>query len=134
MKQPQDNGAGPESVPTLELSPWHGPWAADDANANFKSEVAAYCKLDPLVTIRGMSAQMGIPVGAIARYVLARWATAGSGGLLELGPTMVRRLYDPIERAEASDDDADRLAAYHELREVLLWLKAPLEDPSLYQP
>ncbi len=32
---------------------------------------------------------MGVPDGALVSYVLAKYATGGSGGLLELGPTMV---------------------------------------------
>ena len=119
--------------PTVELLRWAGPWTPDDPDANFKAEVADYCRLDPLVTLHGMSENLGIPVGALARYVLARWATAGSGGLMELGPTMVHRLWAPIARAEAAATDEARLAAYAELRGVLSWLKVPLDDPSVYE-
>ena len=118
--------------PVVTLERWRGTWTADDPDANFKAEVTLYGRLDPLVTIRGMSRNLGIPVGAIARYVLARWATSGSAGLLEVGPDMVRRLWDPIARAEESDDDEQRLAAYHQVRQMLSWLKAPLDDPSVY--
>lgn len=118
----------------LQLLPWSGPWPADDPDANFKAEVADYCRLDPLVTLRGMSENLGIPVGALARYVLARWATAGSGGLLELGPTMVYRLWEPVARAEESETDEARLAAYTELRGLLSWLKVPLDEPDVYAP
>jgi hypothetical protein len=132
MTQRVGHEARGEEVPTVVLESWHGPWPADDTNANFKLEVANYCLLDPLMTLRGMSAEMGIPIGALARYVLSRWATAGSGGLLELGPTTVQRLWAPIEAAERSDDDAARLTAYRQLKEMISWLKAPLDDPSLY--
>jgi hypothetical protein len=114
--------------PIVRLERWSGQWPADDLDANLKAEVASYTRLNPLVTLRGMSASLDIPVGALARYVLARWATAGSGGLLELGPSMVQRLWEPIAAAELADDDADRLAAYHQLRQMLSWLKAPLRD------
>ena len=120
--------------PTLQLSRWNGPWPPDDPDAVFKAEVADYCRLDPLVTLQGMSDNLDIPVGALARYVLARWATAGSGGLLELGPAMVRRLWEPVERAEQVGTDDARLAAYAELRGLLSWLKVPLDDPSVYGP
>ena len=53
-----------------------------------------------MVTIRTLSRNLGVPAGALVRYVLAKYATGGSGGLLELGPTMVHRLWEPIERAE----------------------------------
>ena len=123
-----------EAPPTIELLRWSGPWPADDPDANFKAEVADYCRLDPLVTLGGMSENLDIPVGALARYVLARWATAGSGGLLELGPTMVHRLWEPVARAEAAGTDEARLAAYAELRGLLSWLKVPLDDPTVYEP
>jgi hypothetical protein len=118
--------------PVVTLERWRGTWTEDDPDANFKAEVAMYGRLDPMVTIRGMSRNLGIPVGAIARYVLARWATSGSAGLLEVGPDMVRRLWDPIARAEESDDDDQRLAAYHQVRQMLSWLKVPLDDPTAY--
>lgn len=118
--------------PVLRLSTWDGPWAANDPDANFKREVAEYMRLDPLHTLRGMSLYLGIPVGALARYVLARWATAGSAGLLEVGPEMVRRLWEPIARAEEADADSVRLDAYHQLRQMIAWLKYPLDDPTAY--
>ena len=118
--------------PVITLERWRGTWAEDDPDANFKAEVAIYGRLDPLVTVRGMSRNLGIPMGAIVRYVLARWATSGSAGLLEVGPDMVRRLWEPIARAEESDDDEQRLAAYHQVRQMLSWLKVPLDDPTVY--
>jgi Family of unknown function (DUF6027) len=122
-----------QDAPVIELVSWNGPWPADDPDANFKAEVADYCRLDPLRTVTGLATNLGIPVGAVVRYVLARWATAGSGGLLELGPTMVRRLWEPIARAEEADTDEARLAAYGELRALLSWLKFPLDDDSVYE-
>lgn len=131
---PRPESDGADDAPTIRLEAWDGPWPADDADANFKEDVAAYCRLDPLVTLRGMSEATDIPIGALARYVLARWAAGGSDGLLEVGPTMVRRLWEPIAAAEESGDDERRLAAYHQLRIMIGWLKAPLDDPSLYGP
>jgi hypothetical protein len=122
-----------DDIPTIALERWqNATWPEDDRHANFKTEVQSYCMLDPLVTLRGMSRNLGIPVGVLARYVLAKWATGGSGGLLELGPVMVHRLWEPIEKAEQSDSDEQRLAAYHQLRQMISWLKIPLDDPSVY--
>ena len=118
--------------PTVELEAWTGPWEPDDPDANLKADVAAHSFLDPLETIRELSRSSGIPVGALARYVLSRWATAGSGGLLELGPTMTERLWAPVAAAESTDDDAQRLAAYHQLRQMLSWLRFPLEHEDAY--
>jgi hypothetical protein len=112
-------------VPVVRLAIWDEEWEPDDPHANFKAEVRDYGLLDPLITLRGMSRNLNIPVGVIARYVLARWATGGSGGLLELGPVMVRRMWQPVERAETADTD-------EELRQMLSWLKVPLDDPTVY--
>ena len=121
-----------EDEPVVRLHRWAGGWADDDPHANFKAEVVSYGLLDPMTTVRGMSRNLDIPVGAIARYVLAKWATGGSGGLLELGPVMVPRLWEPIAAAEAADSDERRLAAYHQLRQMISWLKVPIDDPSVY--
>jgi hypothetical protein len=110
----------------VRLERWVGPWEVDDPDARFKEEVAAYTRLDPLVTLRGLSEYSGIPVGALARYVLAKWSAAGSEGLLELGPTMVERLWDHVAEAERAGDDADRLTAYHAVKDLLGWLRAGL--------
>jgi Family of unknown function (DUF6027) len=119
-------------APVVELTAWTGPWSADDSDANLKADVAAHSRLDPLQTLGRLSRETGIPVGALARYVLSRWATEGSGGLLEIGPTMVHRLWAPVAEAEAAGDDAQRLAAYHQLREMLSWLRFPLEQRDAY--
>lgn len=118
-----ESGAGP----TVELLPWRGPWAAEDPNANFKADVAQLADLDPMETLRGLSRSTGIPEGALARYVLARWASSGSAGLLEVGPSMVEQLHAVTEAAEAVGTDAARLSAYRKLRAMLSWLRAPLD-------
>ncbi|MEX2256489.1 MAG: DUF6027 family protein [Acidimicrobiia bacterium] len=124
--------AADELEPAVRLERWTGPWPDDDPDANFKADVTLYSNVDPLTTIRNLAAAIDVPVGALVRYVLAKWATAGSGGLLELGPTMTRRLGAVCDRAEAADSDGARLAAYHELRELLGWLQLPLDQPDVY--
>jgi hypothetical protein len=117
---------------TVDLQAWEGPWAVDDPDANYKAEIALYAKVDPMHTLRGLSEAIGVPVGALARYVLARYATFGSGGLLELGPAMVHRLWSVVEAAEAAGSDAARLRAYQELRDLLSWLRLPLVEAAGY--
>jgi len=109
---------------------WTGPWADDDPDANFKADIALYASVDPMSTIDNLSEAVGVPPGALVHYVLAKWASAGSGGLLELGPTMVQRLWEPVERAESDGTDVARVAAYHQLRQMLAWLRLPIEDPD----
>jgi hypothetical protein len=115
---------------SVELVPWTGPWSEEDPDANFKADVALYAHVNPLTTVSGLADSMGIPEGAVVWYVLAKWASAGSAGLLELGPSMVQRLWEPVERAEAGGTDETRLAAYEQLRQMLSWLRLPLVDPE----
>lgn len=121
-----------DDEPTVKLERWTGPWPVDDPDANFKSEVALYANADPLATISGLAANLGVPIGAICRYVLARWATGGSGGLLELGPTMIHRLADVCDGAEEVGTADARLAAYDQLRQMIEWLRLPLIDDAGY--
>jgi len=118
--------------PTICLQRWEGPWAHDDPDANFKADVALYSALDPLSTLEGLSRSVQVPVGALARYVLAKFATSGSGGLLELGPVAVRRLQAFVDEAESDGTDEARLAAYHALRAFISWLALPLDQPGGY--
>ena len=117
---------------TVQLVAWTGPWADDDPDANFKADVARYAPVDPLATLRGLSRTVDVPVGALCHYVLARWATEGSAALLEVGPTMVRRLAAVCDEAEAAGTDDARLAAYHRLRGITAWLQFPLDHPEVY--
>jgi hypothetical protein len=118
----------PDSEPTVELVRWRGPWPDDDPDANFKAEVAQYALSDPMETIEGLAANTGIPPGAIVRYVLARWAGAGSESLLHAGPSVINRMWSYCEEAEAAGTAAARLAAYEKLRAVVSWLRLPLDD------
>lgn len=111
---------------TLELVGWNGPWDPDDPDANFKADVALYSYVDPMTTVENLAAAMGMPEGAVVHYVLAKWASAGSGGLLELGPTMVHRLWAVAEHAEESGTDIARLEAFEQLRQMISWLRLPL--------
>ena len=102
--------------------------ADDDPHANFKREVAAGALVDPLPTLRNLADYVGLPVGTVARHALVRWVSAGSEALLEVGPAWVRRLAEPLARAEAAGTDEARLAAYEELRGLLGWLAAGLDE------
>lgn len=116
--------------PSVTLTRWTGPFEIDDPDANFKADVALYANVDPMTTVRNLANAMGLPEGAVVRYVLAKWASAGSGGLLELGPTMVHRLWATIDQAEEEGTEAARLAAYDQLRQMVSWLRLPLADPD----
>tara|TARA_Y100001970_G_scaffold31798_2_gene39637 strand:+ start:26826 stop:27182 length:357 start_codon:yes stop_codon:yes gene_type:complete len=117
----------------LVLTPWSGSWDSDDPDANFKEEVTAYGLLDPLETLNGLANSLDIPIGALARYVLAKWATGGSEGMLHLGSSTVQRMRNTCDKAEERDTEKARLSAYNELREIIEWLYVPIEDPEVYE-
>ena len=77
-----------------------------------------------------MSRSLKIPVGAIVRYILVKWATSGSASLLEVGPRVVRQMAEIVERAESADSDQKRLEAYRSLAQIVSWLDVPLTDPG----
>jgi hypothetical protein len=116
--------------PTIRLERWSGPWPDDDPDANFKADIAAFSMLDPLETLRGLGENLDIPIGALARAILARWASEGSSALLELGPSMVERLWAVTEAAEGAANDEERLEVYRRLRGMVSWLRVPLNDPE----
>ena len=115
-----------DDVAVVRLDRYDGPWDADDRDANFKQDVALYSKLEPLDTLNHLSANTGIPVGALVRYILGRWASAGSESLLAVGPSVVERMWSACEAAEEAATDEARLAAYETLRQMLSWLREPL--------
>ncbi len=116
----------------IEVEPWRGSWNEDDPDAAFKADVALYANVDPMETIRVLSANVGLPASALVHYVLAKYSTGGIGGLLELGPTMVQRLWERIEMAEGVGTADAKLDGYEQLRMMIGWLRLPLEDPSIY--
>jgi hypothetical protein len=116
----------------IEITGWEGQWSEDDPDANFKADVTLYARVDPLTTLRNLADTLDIPVGGLCHYVLAKWATEGSGALLEIGPTMVRRLAAICDDAETIATDEVRLKAYTKLRGLVSWLRFPLDHPDVY--
>ncbi|MBM3926791.1 MAG: hypothetical protein FJ320_12625 [SAR202 cluster bacterium] len=112
------------------LEAYKGPWDVGDKDANFKSEVAMYSAIDPMPTLDRMASNMRIPVGALVRFVLVKWATSGSEGLMEIGPRVVRMMGDAVEKAEAKGTEEARLEAYQKLSQMISWLKYPLDNPK----
>ena len=115
-------------APDIVLERYDGSWPPDDPDANFKREVAERTRLDPMPTLERLSEGTGVPVGSLARYALVRWVSEGSEALLALGPATVERMWAHVEAAEAEGTDAARLAAYDALRQMVSWLRLPLEE------
>ena len=114
----------------IVLEPYEATSPVDDPDAGFRQMVAEYSRLDPMPTLETLSRRTGIPVGALARFVLARYCTSGSDALLEIGPRVVRQMDEIVQRAEAAASDAARLDAYRSLKAILSWLMVPLSDPN----
>jgi hypothetical protein len=115
---------------TITLEPYRGTWPPDDADAGFRRIVAEYSALDPLPTLEGLSRSKGIPVGALAAFILARYCASGSEALLYTGPVVVRQMAELVQTAEAAGTDAARLDAYRALAAIVSWLRVPLDDPE----
>jgi hypothetical protein len=114
----------------IVLERYQAMWPADDPDAGFRRMVAEYSHLDPLPTLENLSRSTGIPIGALARFVLARYCTSGSDALLEMGPRVVRQMHEIIQQAEDASTDAARLDAYRALKAIMSWLIVPLDDPN----
>jgi hypothetical protein len=114
---------------TVLLERYKGTWPGDDPDAGFRALVAEYSRIDPMPTIETLARHKGIPVGAIVRFVLARYAVSGSEALLEMGPRVVRQMADVVRAAEAAGTDDARLSAYRALAAIVAWLSVPLDDP-----
>ena len=114
----------------ITLEPYVGTWPSDDPDAGFRSMVAEYSRIDPLPTLSTLSRHKGIPVGALAAFVLARYCTSGSDALLEMGPRVVRQMDALVREAERTGTDEARLKAYAALKVIVSWLQVPLDDPA----
>ena len=113
--------------PTVRLEIFEESIDEADPDANFKRDVALYSQIDPMPTLQGMSRSLGLPVGAIARYVLVKWATSGSEGAMEVGPRVVRQMAAVVSDAEGLGEDSARLVAYEKLSEIISWLETICE-------
>jgi uncharacterized protein DUF6027 len=115
---------------SILLEPYEGSWPPDDPDAGFRRMVAEYSRIDPLPTLEVLSRHKRIPVGALVRFVLARYCTSGSDALLEMGPRVVRQMDGVVREAEAVNTDEARLKAYVALKAIVSWLQVPLDDPE----
>jgi hypothetical protein len=118
---------------TLELETFCGEFSPSDKDANFKHEMSLYSHVDPLVTLRGLSKAIAVPEGAIARYVLSKWASEGAAGILEVGPSTIKKLHKICQDGEESDSDEQRLVAFKQVSQIISWLNYPLEHPEVYE-
>ncbi|NJN99679.1 MAG: hypothetical protein HC875_39040 [Anaerolineales bacterium] len=111
----------------MDLSPYQDTWDENDLHANFKAEIAQYSQIDPLPTLENLSRSTGVPVPALVRYILVKYAVSGSEALLLMTPIVLRQMEQHLEKAEANGSDAARLEAYEALRQMIGWLKLGAE-------
>lgn len=109
--------------PTVRLDIFEETVDEGDPDANFKEDVALYSRIDPMPTLEGMSRNLGLPVGVIARYVLVKWATSGSEGVMELGPRVLKQMAEIVAEAEESGEVGAKMAAYEKLSNMVSWLE-----------
>ena len=114
----------------LELEQYTGTWPDDDPDAGFRSMVAELSAIDPMPTLETLGRNKQIPVGALARFILARYAASGSEALMEIGPRVARQMDELVQKAEAQGTDDARLEAYRSLAAIVSWLNIPLNDPD----
>ena len=106
----------------LDLAPYQDHWAEDDPHANLKADVACYTAADPLPTLENLSDLTGIPVGALARYVLVRYTTSSSDARLAMDPVVFRQMRDHVHEAEEQGSDEALLKDYRALKSMIDWL------------
>ena len=115
---------------SIRLQPYEGAWPPEDPDAGFRRMVAEYSRIDPLPTLEVLSRNKQIPLGALVRFILARYGTSGSDALLEIGPRVVRQMDEIVREAEAAGSDDARRRAYAALKGIIAWLQVPLDDPD----
>ena len=114
----------------LDLIPYTDAWPDNDPDAGVRSMVAMFSGIDPLPTLERLSQNKDIPVGALARFILARYAASGSEALMEIGPRIIGQMDEIVQKAEEAATDAARLEAYRSLTGGISWLNIPLTDPD----
>lgn len=125
---------GRADEPVVRLVRWNPTIDDDDPDAAYKHAVAGSALVDPMTTLRPMSENLGIPVGALVRHVLVEWASAGSAALLQTGPDVVEELASAADAVDAAPQGFARDAAWSALRGRIQWLAHGVTDPEATYP
>jgi hypothetical protein len=81
----------------------------------FAGRAEASLAVDPMPTFRALADETGVPVDTRIHHALVRWASAGAGALLAIGPPVLRYLIAARQR-----DDWTAAAG------IIDWLEAGL--------
>jgi hypothetical protein len=87
----------------------------DDADRNFRDDVALSLHSDPRPTLENLARSTGTTYEDVAHYALVRYASSGAEALLAIEPTALRQL---IEARRASD--------WAKVGAIIDWLEAGL--------
>lgn len=133
--EPRDDSlveAGDE--PVVRLVRWQPEIGDDDPDAAYKHAVAGSSLVDPMETLRTAASNLGVPIGALVRHVLAEWASAGSAAILEAGPGIVDDLARAADAVDAAPQGLARDEAWAALRGRIQWLAHGVRDPASTYP
>lgn len=111
-------------------TPYRDSWSAADPHANFKAEVAAHTREDPLPAIENLARDTGIPAGSLVRYVLCRWAGSGAEALMAMPPVVFSQMEAIVADAEATGSIEARADAFESLAAIVHWLRAGVNMPA----
>jgi len=109
----------------MVLSRFTGP-ISGGAEGRFQQIVADYTSLDPMPTLERLSRSEGIPVGALAKFILVRYCNSGSETLLEVGPKVVRDMLTIVEEASLVGSESAKIVAFEKLQDMIRWLAEPI--------
>ena len=71
-----------------------------EEHREFARRAAESLAVDPMPTLRNLSAATGVPVETLVHYALVRWASAGAETLLAIEPQALRDLADARRRED----------------------------------
>ncbi len=114
---------------SVTLQPYEGNWPDDDRDAGFRQMVYEYSHLDAISTLKVLSKNKDIPLGAIISFIIGKYASSGSNALMEMGPSVAMQMDALVQAAEDADTPEARLEAYESLKKIISWLKVPLSRP-----
>jgi hypothetical protein len=87
----------------------------DDANRNFRDDVALSLHVNPRPTLENLARSTGLTYDDVAHYALVRYASSGAEALLAIEPVALRQL---IEARKAGD--------WAKVAGIIDWLEAGL--------
>jgi hypothetical protein len=88
---------------------------SDDANRNFRDDVALSLHVNPRPTLENLARRTGLTYDDVAHHALVRYASSGAEALLAIEPVALRQL---IEARKAGD--------WAKVAGIIDWLEAGL--------